>query len=426
MRSKKAALVVCSFIWASSLAGPLKYLSGLLGFPIHLLPKALLFLLIAATFASFQANPRQWAITAAIAASAVVGLEHHLPPAQVAFGLWALLPFFYGLLFPEIVLSERVRNSLLGVFAICAVGEVLSYVTVFPWSGMNVEFGGVSTMAAREWYSGSARRLAGFTTSSIDLSLLLGMLGIFFIFKSGHFLTRSLLLLLVAGLIFATTMKTAVLAFVLACLPLLAPSRFLRIGIGAVGLAFMALGIVIPFMLKADYLGIARWVRRSHLESLQERFGMTWPAVLEYLRQAGAGAWGVGLGGLGSATSVGRSPFVFASVDNFYLYLIGTGGLLGCFLLFVFARRLCSEAVVARTSRIQFRLPLLAFFAIYGFTQPLVEVSVSALFMGALLAAERRGVRAASRLAVPQRQPIFPRYGAAALPHPLRPSSAHE
>jgi hypothetical protein len=401
MLSKYAELIVCLFIWSSALAGPFRYVSAMVGFPVYLLPKALLLLLIIRSFVLLRANLILWLIAVGIGFSCYVGLMHHLAPAQVAFGFWALLPFFFGLFFPEVVFSERVRRGMYATFAICVVGEIASYFTVFPWSGMSLDVGGVSTIAAREWSTGSARRLAGFSTSSIDLSLMLGICGILFMFRSRQFLTRLILFCVAAALILATTMKTALLAFVLACLPLLISSRFLRTGAAITGLVFLALGTVIPFYLNTNVFLISQIVRLgSQFETIRERFEVTWPAVLDYLRHAGAGLWGMGLGSLGSATAVGANRFDYASVDNVYLYALGTGGLLGLAILFIFAKRICSEGFGSGSgeNREVFSLPLIVFFAIYGFTQPLVEASVGALFFAAVLVHRRRRIRIVARV----------------------------
>jgi hypothetical protein len=156
----------------------LKYGSSLVGFPFHLIPKALLLLLMIQHFVFLRATLTQWVIAAGIAVTVLIAHDHRIVPVQIAFGLWALSPFFFGMLFPDAVLSERVRRSLPGIFILCVAGECLSYFTVFPWSGMAVDFGGVSTTVAREWSAGSARRLAGFTSSSIDLSVMLGIFGL--------------------------------------------------------------------------------------------------------------------------------------------------------------------------------------------------------------------------------------------------------
>ena len=404
MISKQAALLVSLFIWSSALGGPLKFISKLIGFPFYLLPKVLLVLLALQTVVLLRAGLRQYLLIAGICFLAWVGLAHRLPAFQVFFGFWALVPLFFGMFFPELVLSKTVRNSLVAVFLVSVAGEALSYVTVFPWSGMSTDFGGVASSAGREWQEGSARRLAGFTVSSIDLSSMLAVCGFVFMFRSKQFASRFALMLLVGGLILATTMKTALLAFVLACLPLLAPSRYLRIVSGVSGLLFLGLGVAIPFCLDAHVPILGDIISAgAKFETLQERFELTWPGVLAYMRAGDAGIFGMGLGSLGSATGVVNSAFVFASVDNVYLYILGTSGLLGCILILIFIKRMSVGAFRKDDLEERYRLPLLVFFAMYGMTQPLVEASVAALFFGALLSTEPPPFRIRKRKPSPAR-----------------------
>lgn len=392
MKASHSTIYPTGYMWAIALGGPIKYISVLTKVPVHLIPKFLLLCLVLRPLLLFRATLKQCFTMSLMILVAYVGLHNHLLIGQVAFGFWALVPFLYGLFYPDVVLSERVRRSFFAILMVSIIGEVMSFFIVFPWAGLSAEFGGVTTTVTREWSSGSARRLAGFTISAIDLSLLFGIVGVVFIADSRQTVSRAALFLFFPLLILATTMKTAALAFMVACLPLLTPSKFLRAAAGVSGFLFLILGTLLPFYVNSrEFAQIANFARaHKQLETLQERFDETWPGVVTYLNNSRAGIGGLGLGGLGSGNPLGRHPFEFASVDNLYLYALGTAGVIGAFVILILGWRLLRDALGPYDANHRYRLPLLVFLAIYGVTQPLFEAQMAAVILGALLSSRQQ------------------------------------
>lgn len=382
-----ASQAVLLFMWSSVLAGPMRYVSILSGLPVYLLPKVLLLVPIALRFLRLRADLRQWLIAAALCILVLVALNHQIRPVQAVFGLWTLLPLVFAMLFPEAVFrAVSHRRTCLYIFAVSLLGEFASYLVVFPWSGLDAQVGGVTTRAAREWMtSNGVRRLAGFGDSSIDLSLTLVIFAGILASKQTRLALRAGLLVVASVAIYCTTMKTALAAFALVAVPMLLPLRPIRIASAAAGSIAVVLGIALPFTLFSGSELMDQLVEHlKGMETLRERLELTWPGVLEYLHQNGIGLLGIGAGGLGSAANLGLYPVLYPSADNFYLYLIGVAGLLGGLLLLLFVKRMISEGFDPDPGP-NWYLPLLVFFAIYSCTQPLGDISIPALFFGAMV-----------------------------------------
>jgi hypothetical protein len=408
---KLKQMVLTWFLWSCALAGALKYLGLLAGFPIiHLIPKAVLAVVVLWPFISLRASRLQWLILVSFALSFSIALLNGLSVKQSLFGMWVLLPLLFGLIHPSLVLSRKTRKSLSYIVAISIAGELLNYFVTFPWENMTLTFGDYTSNVSRQWMDNSVRRLAGFTTSSIDLSIIIAMAACAMLAEERRPGVRSVILTVCCFAILATTMKTAAAAFLMAALPLWSNFKSMQRAACLAALVVSMVAVFAPFAMWSTHGAFGTFVIRNFQgeESLQTRFDAVWPAVLDYLAAHHVGVMGLGVGGLGAANDWSNAPFEYAFVDNMYLYLIGTGGIMGGVLIAVLCGRLALRSLTTKPLRLDMAIASLVFFAIYGISQSAVETSVGALFIGASVATRGEPKRIIFRGMAHPSSPVLP------------------
>lgn len=387
---KLTQLTLTTFLFSCALSGALKFVGISIGFPfIHLLPKLALAGVTLLPYFRLEASRKQWLILALFVLLCVAGILGGMPVRQPLFGFWVLLPLIFGLTQPSIVLSAQTRNALVYVLALSLVGEAVNHFHAMPWESMTISYGDYTSTVARDWTDNSVKRLAGFATSSIDLSLIIAVASCALLTSQRRVSVRTVVLLISVVAILATTMKTAAAAFAFAALPLWMNSRLLRrvTGLAAIGATVTA--TLAPFIAWAAP-GMIRALEQDLMkgrETLQMRLDVVWPAVLDYVQSLHVSVFGTGLGGLGAANELGKRPFDYAFVDNMYLYLLSVGGILGAFLILLLLIKLARRTLSLRAMPLDMAGSMLVFFSIYGSSQVAIETSIGALFFGAGLAA---------------------------------------
>lgn len=377
-------LVVVVFIAGTAAAGLLKYVGVLAGFPyLHLAPKIVLLMAGLIPFFYSRVTWRQIIVVCvALCWCAYTVVFQSL--AQVAMGLWVMLPFWFAFIYPRVVLSPGVNKYLWCVLLISMFFEGVNYLTSFPWESMMIDYGDYSSSLGRAWSDNGVRRLAGISSSSIDLSLVIAISSLVLLGSLKGVVPRCALAILSFAAIYMTTMKTAAVAFLLAASVLLFEYRFVRVSVACGALMSGALGVALPLY---GYLnGRLDLLLIDGLVTLQTRIFVVWPAVVAHVVTKWPGVFGLGIGGLGAAMQVGGNEFRYSFVDNMYLYAVGCGGVLGAaFIILLWKsiyRSLLSKSATAASVRDG---ALLIFIAIYGATQVSFEASMSSLFLGALV-----------------------------------------
>jgi len=375
-------LVVLIHLWFVATAGFLKFVGMLVGFPyIHLISKILMLVVMLSTFISLRLNSRQVVIFLVFGGYLVISLLQN-PYPQVLMGFWVLMPFLYGALFPQEVLSLWLIRKLRWLLVALVAFQFINYFMTFPWEGMTIEFGSVKSLAGREWSDGGARRLAGLSSSSIESSLLIALVALIVAGSQRVGWVRALLIAVSAFAIYLGTMKTAAVAFVICSIPIVIRFSVVRKGLIGSVLGVLMVGVTLPYYLyfRAGYI-----VGDGEFESLYDRFTVVWPAVIEFALDRGSVLVGLGLGGLGAAMQLGREFFSYSFVDNLYLYLVLSSGLLGVVVIAMILWCLLRLSHFDRDGFIGKGGCLILFFVVYGLTQVPLESSGASVFLGASL-----------------------------------------
>ncbi|MFM9900599.1 MAG: hypothetical protein ACKVOT_06260 [Polaromonas sp.] len=258
--------------------------------------------------------------------------------AQVAFGVWVLVPFFFGLACAPVLLSPgRFGLTALSLlFCLAAGGVVLHAVAELPWVGVNYSIGGVEVEGARDWQTSSgAQRLSGFGRTSFDVGGQLLLLGGLLALHARSVFLRALLWLLAIGAIYLSTSKGSLLSLLMTAVAVEAvvrQSRLALTGIVALGVLWMLVPPVLGWTL--DWTYAARTdINHPIFGSFIDRMNDMWPRAWQLAFDHGLPLLGRGLGGIGVPVSV-FEPRLENAGDNLFVYC---GVLMGVLVVPVFA-----------------------------------------------------------------------------------------
>ncbi|MBN5158489.1 MULTISPECIES: hypothetical protein [unclassified Stenotrophomonas] len=378
-------------LWTTACAGLLKYLGFLVGLPyFHLASKILLLSVALVPLALFRLRTGQLAIVSVIFLCLASSLLLN-GIAQVMMGFWVLLPFFFGMIFYQSVLSHWMLRKIRILLGAAITFQLINYFIVFPWEGLTIEIGGISSLVGREWSDGGVRRLAGLSSSSIESSLLIAVLGLLVASTERRSLMRVLIVLFVFISIYLSTMKTAALAFAISSIPILLNRRVVRRALGSFIVAGLIVGLLLPFYMYSKGAAIPGG---GGYASLHDRFTVVWPAVIQYGIANSGMLFGLGVGGLGASMQLGGGGFAYAFVDNLYLYMIFVGGIYGVALIAMIFTAVLKLTLASRELFLACGGTVLFFMVIYGITQVPAESSVAAIFLGAAIMRPLAGNRA--------------------------------
>ena len=316
------------------------------------------------------------------------GLLHVADPKQVAFGFYALWPFFFGICFGPFLLRKLVnfeRGALL--IWLCASGGVIfNALGSYPWEGFEYPVGGINVESSREWYSGdSSKRLAGFSRASFDAAIQIALTCCPAIALTNRLTVKIAIAALSIAAIFFTNAKGMLLSFVLMILLSMLNDQWLvRLKVPLFS-SLLALGMCLPLVswliqYRFDITGIAA---NTTIYSFTDRIETMWPEALELLTHHGSLIIGRGFGGIGVAQSY-FEPQLFNAADNVFVYCSVVGGL-GMFpvaaaVLIKFMTRIDPDIRVERAGYLMMVLVL-----VYGLTANVFENAPMALALGILI-----------------------------------------
>lgn len=258
--------------------------------------------------------------------------------AQVAFGVWVLVPFFFGLACAPVLLAPgRVGLTVLGLlFCLAAGGVVLHAVAALPWVGVNYSIGGVEVEGARDWQTSSgAQRLSGFGRTSFDVGGQLLLLGGVLALHARNVFLRVLLWSLAFGAVYLSTSKGSLLSLLMTAMAVEAVVRQSRAALTCIiglGVLWMLVPPVLGWTL--DWTYAARTdINHPIFGSFIDRMNDMWPRAWQLAFDHGLPLLGRGLGGIGVPVSV-FEPRLDNAGDNLFVYC---GVLMGVLVLPVFA-----------------------------------------------------------------------------------------
>lgn len=327
-----------------------------------------------------------------------------------AFLVWAALMFFHAMVLVGTVGSPEgavygakvVMNLLFGFFAagllispspkmtrwmaflwlVIVVGVCIEKAGVtFPWTGIKTVIGDLNVDVSKDWEITDplAKRVAGFTRSSIAVAAILPCLTIVLLCKIRHQLLRYLVALVAVAAVFMTTQKGSIVALIpiagILCIqPARQPAR-LRMAI----IAFLCLAIGVPLLTLGLHMQHGAGVFST--ESLYLRIAYTWPDAWKWITHHQMLWFGVGLGGIGGPQRL-YAPDSFNPCDNIAILIYGYFGIFGI-LYTGLVLMLALRPVTGSHERVTPALGVLAFAFGYGIVLSVIEDQAASLFLGA-------------------------------------------
>jgi hypothetical protein len=376
------------------LEGVLRYALAMAGLPNALylrdaIPVATLVILFLRPLLGEDRIDLALAIPAAILAfhaaySAMAGVAFF----SIAFGLKIFMFIPYGMAMWPLLRRrlDAAMNVAAIMFAVTAAGVFANFLLQkMPWEGIEYDtaFGAVST-TRMWWIVDGISRLPGFTRTSFDAAMALGITGVLALVKFRRPLARLLIAICAMAAIVLTTSKGMVLAFPLAALWLAVQERKPGLSgavlVGAVCAATLALPLLVVFFDLGSAMSPASFP--ALVVSVWERFSTMWPLAFELLPDGLQAVLGGGLGSIGTPQLYGDAPHRLNAADNFAIFMLVTFGLPG--LLYYAMPAFAVRAVAAVQERTVHRafVALLLLGYGYGMSISMVETSLFSMFFG--------------------------------------------
>ncbi len=334
-----------------------------------------------------------------------------------AYGVKILINLLFGFFLAGMLIapSRRTFRFLLLVWLVTLVGVLLDkFVTTFPWTGIKTIVGDLNVDVSKDWevQDTMARRVAGFTRSSICVAVFLPPLTIVMMSRLRHWLPRFILGAGTFAAVALTTQKGAIVAFapVLAILWLPSSARPPLLKLACLG--FMVLAVALPVFTYDLRMGHGTGVFST--ESIYLRIVDTWPQAWNWIGRHQMLLFGVGLGGIGGPQRI-YAPNWFNPADNIFVLMYAYFGVFA-FIYLLAVLNLVVRSVTGDRDRVVTAVAVLAFCFGYGAVLSMLEDQSAPIFIGAALAVLWRETRPATKTL--PRWPIpFAR--------PARPASAY-
>ena len=382
---------VLLFMVMQLMGGVVRWVLDLTGLaPLTYVPNLLMMVCITMTV-GFQLVHRQLGAGAVLVVALVgltlsVGFVTTGRPAQAAFGLWVLLPFFFGLCCaPALMLHQRGKVAALAAFFIlAALGVVLHKFLEYPWVGVAYQVGGVELEGAREWTtSGGAQRLSGFARSSFDVAGQLVVVAGLLSLRTHSFGWRLLLWALCTAAVSLSTSKGILLALLMTFIAseaLIRRNIAVMVGSFLVGIAWLFVPPILGWTL--DWSQEARTDLNNPLYgSFIDRMNDMWPRALALAHEHGIAMLGRGMGGIGVPQGIFEPDLVNAG-DNLFVYVYVLLGVLSLPLFTVGFVQLIKTCWHLQRLDIREMLVLAVIVNWYGGVSNILEHAVLALALG--------------------------------------------
>lgn len=380
----------CCYLAVYSLEAPVRYLLYLVGKDSLILSRD--GLMILPILALFVAQAMRLRLQGVFVVSGVLLAFHGLvligtvgSLSGAAYGAKVLMNLLFGFFVASILVAPgpRLYRFLILLWVIVLVGACLDkFVMTFPWTGMKTMVGDLNVDVSRDWQIQDplARRVAGFTRSSIAVANVMPCLAIVLLCGIRQFWLRVLVALLSVGTVFLTTQKGALIAFTpIAGILCLEGGRLLRLRLCYICFLLLAMGL--PLLTLGLHLSHGAGVFST--ESFYLRIAYTWPEAIHWIERHQMLWFGVGLGGIGGPQRL-YAPDNFNPADNLFVLLYGYFGVFAI-LYTAFISYLALRPVTGLKERVEPALALLAFIVGYGAVLSVVEDQSSSLFLGAAL-----------------------------------------
>lgn len=343
-------LSLLSYCLTAAITGPFRWGAGMIGItPIVYFPQVLLLcstLMVIVWESRHGLQPLRAMTLLVIGYSILVGI-FHTPIFQVLFGIYALLPFWFGLASSDIIFRHWhfVLTISKWLWFLVVSGVILNFWIAFPWEGFGYSVGDLDVVSSREWENiGGGKRLAGFSRASFDAALQALLLGLIVALGTRNLGLRLVVWCITFLSIYLTTSKGVYNMFAV-----LTPIVILgsRLPASLIRWWPLALGLIALFLpMTPLFMDVNFYIRNEQLSNLTysfwDRLNDMWPNAWKLLDNQGSTLWGRGLGGIGTPQTYFESSR-FNAADNIFVYwfvIFGWVALPGFLLLLLRSLRL--------------------------------------------------------------------------------------
>lgn len=326
------------YLFSIVLDAPIRYGLSLVNmFPLIYIPKALLLLMVPVLLILTRRASKALFGGALILSFYIAwGMVNLRSVWQPLFVLWVFTPLVYALLIGKYFISElaRYRRLFLWLFAITALGVLMSPLIHFPWVGQNIHLGGHSLEVSRQWGTFGFERYAGFSRASYSAATQLLIFAILIVTtQRNHF--YAIPIWIVAGLaIFLTTTKGIFGAYFMITIFFLSglafhqnkPWRYMWALLLWLSAILMVTIPISSIFIEYDP-SFHSFASKVLFASFGDRLNWMWPDSLRMLNDWPSWMFGLGLGGIGAPQQF-FYPTAFLPADNLFVYLCVDFGLL--------------------------------------------------------------------------------------------------
>jgi hypothetical protein len=323
-----------------------------------------------------------WAVLLAFHGMVLVGTTGSLPGA--VYGAKVLINLLFGFFVAGLLISpERPVLKAIGlIWLVIVAGVWIEKLGVtFPWTGIKTVIGDLNVDVSKDWQITDplARRVAGFTRSSIAVAAILPSISIVLLGKMRSPYRKALLALIAVASVAITTQKGSIIAFLPISAIMLLPQRHQMTPLRWAFVAFLFLCVALPALTIGLHMDHGAGVFST--ESLFLRIAYTWPDAWRWITGHQMLLFGVGLGGIGGPQRL-YAPDYFNPSDNIALLLYAYFGAFA--IVYVgMIWSLVFKPVTGRLDRVIPALAILAFLFGYGAVLSIIEDQSASLFLGA-------------------------------------------
>lgn len=291
----------------------------------------------------------------------------------VLIGLFILVPLIFFYSYPVKPLIDKMPKTMLLFLIVCILtGLIYDFYFDLPWVGFESQVNGVDVKGGKLWWTDGKERLAGFGRSSIETASLLSFFCIIFVLKNKNKFYSGLVIVLSVYGVHMTTTKGAMIALMLTLIYYFIPLR-----LSVLRTLYMIFILLLGNMvLLLSIFDVDVTVLAKSFHSLWERVIFMWPETIAKLKENG-NIFGLGIGGVGVASSIAGDEW--GAVDNFWLYVAATFGLVAWGGLLLISLLISSSIISFRYS------PLYMFFLSYGITNNMIESIIGQVILALFL-----------------------------------------
>lgn len=324
-----------------------------------------------------------WAVLMAFHGMVLVGTTGSFSGA--AYGAKVLMNLLFGFFLAGLLIAPegRMTRVLALIWLVIVAGVWIEKLgATFPWTGIKTVIGDLNVDVSKDWQINDplARRVAGFTRSSIAVAAILPSLSIVLLCKMRSPLFKWLLALIAVASVAITTQKGSIIAFIPIAAVLLLPARFQLTPLRWAFVVFVTLAVALPALTIGLHMDHGAGVFST--ESLFLRIAYTWPDAWRWITQHGMIFFGVGLGGIGGPQRL-YAPDYFNPADNIALLLYAYFGAFAFVYVGLIWALVFKPVTTGRMDRVIPALAVLAFVFGYGTVLSVVEDQSASLFLGA-------------------------------------------